>query len=234
MHRAVTSYNISVSAASPHTVSREHNASGEAQATEREDEGVGCSQKIGAVDGEDQLRPPVHIGALERQVHWKVPDNLGRPARRHRRELRDALLHARHHLPVAPMVQRPGAVQVVFGREKAGLDLQGPIACKRSWLSGGAARAACAAAEAACARHQARQSVHLSHRVQLKRRRRGRLLVQVHDAARLTSNCFYEKKIPFSIFLISFDLYGRITLYRVISVRRTDWGGDFCTSHPIS
>jgi len=36
-----------------YTVSREHNASGEAQATERENDGVGCSQKIGAVNGED-------------------------------------------------------------------------------------------------------------------------------------------------------------------------------------
>lgn len=84
---------------------------------------AGHPQEVCAMNREDKLRPPVHVGALKGEVHWKVPDNFGWPAGGHRGELRRTLLGACNHLPVTSMVQGPGAVQVVLGWEKAGLDL---------------------------------------------------------------------------------------------------------------
>ena len=84
------------------------------------------SQEVCAMHCEDQLRPSINIGALKCQVHGKVPYDLGRPTSRHRRQLRHALLHACHHLPVAPVVQRPAAIQIVLGGKEPRFDLQIP------------------------------------------------------------------------------------------------------------
>lgn len=84
------------------------------------------SQEVCAMHREDQLRPSINVGALKCQVHGKVPYDLGRPTSRHRRQLRHALLHARHHLPVAPVVQRPAAIQIVLSGKEPRFDLQIP------------------------------------------------------------------------------------------------------------